>query len=63
MIRPIRILLVFGAALVSILRCAGAQENQVKKTQGRPATPVSGSQTVGILIPTFAGRLSTLGWT
>jgi mono/diheme cytochrome c family protein len=44
MIRPIRILLVFGAVLVSMLRCAGAQENQVKKTQGRPATPVSGAQ-------------------
>ena len=36
MIRPIRILLVFGAVLVSMLRCAGAQQIQVKKTQGRP---------------------------
>jgi mono/diheme cytochrome c family protein len=44
MIRPIPILRVFGAALVSILRFVGAQENQIKKIQVRPATPVSGAQ-------------------
>jgi mono/diheme cytochrome c family protein len=44
MIRPIRNLLVFSAALVSILRFAGAQENQVKKTQVKPGSSVSGAQ-------------------
>jgi mono/diheme cytochrome c family protein len=44
MIRLIRNLMVFGVALVSILRFTGAQENQVKKTQARPAMPVSGAQ-------------------
>jgi hypothetical protein len=33
MIRPICNLLIFGAALVSILTIAGAQENQIKKNQ------------------------------
>ncbi len=44
MIRPIRNLLVFGAALVSILSVAGAQENQIKKTQVKPTSPLSGAQ-------------------
>jgi len=44
MIRPICNLLVFGAALVSILTIAGAQENQIKKTQVKPASSVSGAQ-------------------
>ena len=44
MIRPICNLLVFGAALVSILTIAGAQENQIKKTQAKPTSPVSGAQ-------------------
>ena len=44
MIRPICNLLVFGAALVSILTIAGAQENQIKKTQVKPTSPVSGAQ-------------------
>ena len=42
MIQPIRNLLVFGAALVSMLGCAGAQDNQIKKTQVKH--PVSGAQ-------------------
>jgi mono/diheme cytochrome c family protein len=44
MIRPIRNLLVFGAALISTLSFAGAQENQNKKTQPKPTSPVSGEQ-------------------
>jgi len=44
MIRPICNLLVFGAALVSILTIAGAQKNQIKKTQVKPTSPVSGAQ-------------------
>jgi mono/diheme cytochrome c family protein len=44
MIRPICNLLVFGAALVSILTIAGAQENQIKKTQVKPTSSVSGAQ-------------------
>jgi mono/diheme cytochrome c family protein len=44
MIRPIHNLLVFGAALVSMLNFAGAQENQIKKTQVKPTNPVSGAQ-------------------
>ena len=44
MIRPICNLLVFGAALVSILTIAGAQENQIKKTQVKPTSAVSGAQ-------------------
>ena len=44
MIRPIRNLLVFGAALVSILSFVGAQENQIEKTQVKPTDPVSGAQ-------------------
>jgi mono/diheme cytochrome c family protein len=43
MIRPVCNLLVFGAA-VSILGIAGAQDNQIKKTQVRPTSPVSGAQ-------------------
>jgi mono/diheme cytochrome c family protein len=43
MIRPNRNLLVFGAALVSILSFARAQENQIKKTQVKPNIPVSGA--------------------
>jgi mono/diheme cytochrome c family protein len=43
MIRPICNLLVFGAA-VSILGVAGAQDNQIKKTQVKPTSPVSGAQ-------------------
>jgi mono/diheme cytochrome c family protein len=42
MIQPIRNLLVFAAALVSIIGFAGAQENQIKKTQVKH--PVSGAQ-------------------
>jgi mono/diheme cytochrome c family protein len=44
MIRPVFNLLVFCAALVSILTIAGAQENQIKKTQVKPTSPVSGAQ-------------------
>jgi mono/diheme cytochrome c family protein len=44
MIRPICNLLVFGAALVSILTIAGAQENQIKTTQVKPTSSVSGAQ-------------------
>jgi mono/diheme cytochrome c family protein len=44
MIRPICNLLVFCAALISILTIAGAQENQIKKTQVKPTSPVSGAQ-------------------
>ena len=44
MMRPICNLLVFGAALVSILTIAGAQQNQIKKTQVKPTSPVSGAQ-------------------
>jgi mono/diheme cytochrome c family protein len=44
MIRPICNLLVFGAALVSILTIAGAQENQIRKTQVKPTSSVSGAQ-------------------
>jgi mono/diheme cytochrome c family protein len=44
MIRPICNLLVFRAALVSILTIAGAQENQIKKTQVKPTSSVSGAQ-------------------
>jgi mono/diheme cytochrome c family protein len=44
MIRAICNLLVFCAALVSILNIAGAQENQIKKTQVKPTSPVSGAQ-------------------
>jgi mono/diheme cytochrome c family protein len=44
MIRPVCNLLVFGAALVSILTIAGAQENQIKKTQVKPTSSVSGAQ-------------------
>jgi mono/diheme cytochrome c family protein len=44
MIRPIRNLLVLGAALVSILNVAVAQENQIKKTQVKPTSPVSGAE-------------------
>jgi mono/diheme cytochrome c family protein len=43
MIRPICNLLVFGAA-VSILGIAEAQDNQIKKTQVKPTSPVSGAQ-------------------
>jgi len=43
MIRPICNLLVFGAA-VSILSIAEAQDNQIKKTQVKPTSPVSGAQ-------------------
>jgi mono/diheme cytochrome c family protein len=44
MIRPICSPLVFGAALVSLLTIAGAQDNQIKKTQVKPASSVSGAQ-------------------
>ena len=44
MMRPICNLLVFGAALVSILTIAGAQQNQIKKTQVKPTSSVSGAQ-------------------
>jgi mono/diheme cytochrome c family protein len=44
MIRPICNLLIFGAALVSILTIAGAQENQIKKNQVKPTSSVSGAQ-------------------
>ena len=44
MIRPICSPLVFGAALVSLLTIAGAQDNQIKKTQVKPTSPVSGAQ-------------------
>ena len=43
MIRPICNLLVFGAA-VSILSIAEAQDNQIKKTQVKPTSSVSGAQ-------------------
>ena len=44
MIRPILKLLVLGTALVSIPGFASAQDVQVKKTQVKPASPVSGAQ-------------------
>ena len=44
MIQPIRKLLVFCAALVSILSFARAQEKQIKKTQVKPNNPTSGAQ-------------------
>jgi mono/diheme cytochrome c family protein len=44
MIRSICSPLVFGAVLVSLLTIAGAQANQIKKTQVKPASPVSGAQ-------------------
>jgi mono/diheme cytochrome c family protein len=44
MIRLVCNLLVFGAALVSIHTIAGAQENQIKKTQVKPTSSVSGAQ-------------------
>ncbi|MGA7622018.1 MAG: hypothetical protein WB630_13760 [Candidatus Acidiferrales bacterium] len=44
LIRPIRNLVVFCAALVSILSFASAQEEQIKKTQVKPTNPVSGAQ-------------------
>ena len=44
MIRPICNLLIFGAALVSILTIAGAQENQIKKNQVKPTSSVSGAR-------------------
>jgi mono/diheme cytochrome c family protein len=44
MIRPVCNLLVFGAALVSMHTIAGAQENQIKKTQVKPTSSVSGAQ-------------------
>jgi mono/diheme cytochrome c family protein len=44
MIRSICNLLVLGGALVSILSFAGAQGNQIKKTQVKPTSPVSGAQ-------------------
>jgi mono/diheme cytochrome c family protein len=43
MIRPICNLLVFGAA-VSVLSIAEAQDNQIKKIQVKPTSPVSGAQ-------------------
>ena len=43
MIRPVCNLLVFGAA-VSILTIAEAQDYQIKKTQVKPTSPVSGAQ-------------------
>jgi mono/diheme cytochrome c family protein len=44
MIRPVRNLLVFTVALVSIFSFAGAQENQTKKTQAKPLSSVSGAE-------------------
>ena len=44
MIQPIRHLLVFGAALLSIFSFAGAQESQVKSPQVKRTSPVSGAQ-------------------
>src|SRR6202047_958772 len=44
MIRFIRDLLVLGAELLTIVCLAGAQENQVEKAHGKPASPVSGAQ-------------------
>ena len=44
MIRLVCNLLVFGAALVSIHTITGAQENQLKKTQVKPTSSVSGAQ-------------------
>jgi mono/diheme cytochrome c family protein len=44
MIRPTRNLLLFGAALVSILSFARAQDKQIKKTQIKPSNPVSGAE-------------------
>ena len=44
MIRLVCNLLVFGAALVSIHTIAGAQENQIKTTQVKPTSSVSGAQ-------------------
>ena len=44
MIRLVCNLLVFGAALASIHTIAGAQENQIKKTQVKPTISVSGAQ-------------------
>lgn len=44
MIRPVRSLLLFSAALVSMLSFAGAQENQIEKSQVKPVSPVSGAQ-------------------
>ena len=43
MIRPIRNLLVFRAALVSTLSVVGAQENQNKKAQVKSTSPISGA--------------------
>jgi len=40
MIRLVCNLLVFGAALFSIHTIAGAQENQIKKTQVKPTSSV-----------------------
>jgi mono/diheme cytochrome c family protein len=44
MIRPIRNLLVFGVALVSIISFAGAQENPTKKSQVKLNSAVSGAE-------------------
>ena len=44
MIRLVCNLLVFGAALVSIHTIAGAQENQIKKTQVKPTSSAFGAQ-------------------
>jgi len=44
MIRPIRNLFVFGAALISTLSVAGAQENQNKKAQVKSTSAISGEQ-------------------
>ncbi len=49
MIRPICNLLIFAAALVSILTIAGAQENQIKKNQVKPTNSVSGAQMFKVL--------------
>ena len=40
MIRAICNLLIVGGIVVSLLSFAGAQENQVKKSQVKPASPV-----------------------
>lgn len=44
MIRPIRNVFVFWAAVVLLLSFAGAQDKQVKKTQIKPSNPVSGAE-------------------
>ena len=60
MIQPIRHLLVFGAALLSIFSFAGAQESQIKSPQVKRTGPVSGAQLFASIAPCATGPAVTV---